>query len=100
MKQHLAFSAFAAGLYFLVTLALLGVVEAGVQVEGFLSAIEDGLLFRSLLIDFTVIGAAAGALASIVFRKSLNQKWYTLITLILVLAFLEFVMVTVLTVNP
>lgn len=96
MFRHLGFSAIGCVLFFIATLLLMNIFDAGVQVEGYRSALRDGFLFRNILIDVSILGAAAGGLSSIVYRKSVNQALYVTITLVLMLAFLEFVLLTIL----
>jgi hypothetical protein len=96
MIRHSAFAALGSGLYFAVSLLAIKFFDAGVQVEGFLKAVTEGSLLRSILVDISVFGAVAGGMASMVFRKSVNHRLYTWITLVMVLLFCEFVIVSIL----
>ena len=96
MTRHLAFAAIGSGVFFLVTLLTLLMSSAGVQVEGYLSALESGIVFRNILVDVSIVGALAGGIPSLVFRHSTNQRLYVVITLVLTLIFLQFVLLTIL----
>ena len=96
MIRHTGYLALGAGLYFAVSLLAIKFFDAGVQVEGFIKAVTDGSLLRSILVDISVFGAIAGGMTSLVFRKSMNHRLYTWITLILVLLFCEFVIISIL----
>lgn len=96
MIRHLTFATIGSGIFFLTTLILLKVSEAGIQVEGYLNAVESGILFRHFLVDASLLGAVTGGLASLVFRNSVNQRLYVGITISLTLVFLEFFLLTIL----
>lgn len=96
MFRHLGFAAIGSALFFIATLILLNLFDTGIQVEGYRTALREGFLFRNILVDISLLGAATGGLASIVYRKSVNQAIYVSITLVLTLAFLEFVLITIL----
>lgn len=96
MFRHLGFAAIGCVLFFISTLLLLNFFDAGIQVEGYRNALQEGFLFRNLLLDVSLLGAATGGLSSIVYRKSVNQTIYVNITLVLLLIFLEFVLLTIL----
>ncbi|MBM3178423.1 MAG: hypothetical protein FJZ78_10505 [Bacteroidetes bacterium] len=95
MVRHLSFSAIGSAAFLVVTLVVAKIFGTGIQVEGFTAALNSGNLLRTILTDATILGAVSGGLASMVFRKSMNHRVYTLVTIILLLIFFEFVLVSI-----
>lgn len=93
--RHLSYSAIGSAAFLVITLIVTKTFGTGIQVEGFTAALNSGNLLRTILTDATILGAVSGGLASIVFRKSMNHKIYTVVTIILLLIFFEFVLVSI-----
>lgn len=96
MIRHTGYALLGSGLYFAASALAIISFDAGVQVEGFMKALTMGTLLKSILVDISFFGAVAGAMTSVVFRKSVNHRLYTWLTLILVLLFCEFVIISIL----
>lgn len=95
MVRHLTYSAIGSAAFLVVTLLIAKIFGIGVQVEGFTAALNSGNLLRTILTNITILGAVSGGLASMVFRKSMNHRIYTLVTIILLLVFFEFVLLSI-----
>jgi hypothetical protein len=96
MKKHLGYTALSSGVFFLATLTVLLFTGAGPQMEGLLSALDYGGILQQVLTGATVFGTLTGAMATLIFRKSMNHPTYTLITIILTMIFTEVVIVSAL----
>jgi len=96
MKKHLGYTALSSGVFFLATLIVLLITGAGPQMEGLVSALDYGGILRQVLTGVTLFGTLTGAMATLIFRKSMNHHIYTLITIILVMLFTEVVIVAAL----
>ena len=96
MIRHTGYALLGSGVFFAASLLSIRLFDAGVQVEGFLKAITMGTLLKSILVDISILGAVAGGMTSLVFRKSMNHRLYTWITLCLTLLFCEFVIISIL----
>jgi len=96
MIRHTGYALLSSGIFFAASLLSIRLFDAGVQVEGFLKAVTMGTLLKSILVDISILGAVAGGMTSLVFRKSVNHRLYTWITLSLTLLFCEFVIISIL----
>jgi formate-dependent nitrite reductase membrane component NrfD len=93
MKKHLGYTAFSSGVFFLATLIVLLVTGAGPQMEGLVSALDYGGILKQVVTGASLFGTLTGLMATLIFRKSMNHRTYTLITIILALIFTEAVIV-------
>lgn len=96
MTRHIGYTALSSFAFFIVTLIVLLITGAGPQMEGLLTSLNHEGIIRNILIDATLFGAFTGGMATLIFRKSMNHQVYTLITIILVVIFTEFVIVAIL----
>ena len=96
MKQHLGYIALSSGVFFLATVIVLFITGAGPQPEGFFPAIDHNGIISGTINYTTTFGALTGALATLIFRKSMNHRIYTLLTIFGVMIFTEFVIIAIL----
>lgn len=96
MKKHLGYTALSSGVFFLATILVLLISGEGPQPEGFFPALYNGSIIRSVINYTTLFGAITGGMATLIFRKSMSHKIYTLVTIIGVMIFTEFVIIAIL----
>jgi len=87
--RHLVHSLAGAGFFFFAILAVIQLTDVGVRSsDSFMGVFENGYLTK-IISGVTWLGAFAGFLSSLVFRKSANQRLYVTITLVLTMAFVS-----------
>lgn len=96
MKTHLGYTALSSGVFFLATLIVLFITGAGPQLEGLVTAIDRGGIIVRVINYTTLFGMFTGAMATMIFRKSMNHRIYTLLTIFGILIFTEFVIISIL----
>ncbi|MFZ9504748.1 MAG: hypothetical protein ACO263_09280 [Cyclobacteriaceae bacterium] len=96
MKKHLGYVGISSGVFFLSTTLVLLITGAGPQVEGLLPALQREGVIWQVLIHATLFGTFTGAMATLIFRKSMNHRAYTWITIILMMIFTQIVILAIL----